>query len=93
MAIIEEINKNELRESSRWSSQEGSSGEPTPTIINFESARNALGPAELEEAHSRAALAEYSRLQKSLSEDWLELLITMALLFAVLSALYIGFLG
>lgn len=90
MATIEEINKNELRGSSRWSS---SSGEPTPTVINFESARNALEPAELEEAHSRAALAEYSRLQKSLSEDWLELLLTMALFIAMLSALYIGFLG
>lgn len=93
MTTIEEINKNKLRESSRWSSQEVSIGEPTPTIINLESARNALEPAELEEGHSRAALTEYSRLQKSLSEDWPELFLTMALFFAVLSAFYIGFLG
>jgi hypothetical protein len=47
----------------------------------------------MEEAQRPVALVDYNRLQQSVSEDWLELLLTMALFFAVLLGLYVGLRG
>ena len=66
---------------------------PTQRIINFESGRKALEKAWFEEEQSRAMLVERTRLPRRLPEDWLEFLLTMALFFAVLLGLYVGFIG
>jgi hypothetical protein len=42
---------------------------------------------------SSVALVDYSSLQRGLSQDWLELLLTMALFLAVLLGLYVVFLS
>lgn len=75
------------------SSAEVLSEDANRRIINFESARKALERAEVKEPQSPAALVDYNGLENSGSEDWLELLLTMALFFAALLGLYLGLLG
>jgi len=93
MLISEERNKRNLRESKLRSSEEVLGEDANRRIINFESARRALEWAEVKKAPWPVALMDYSLLKESLSEDWFELLLTMALSLAALLGLYVGFLG
>ena len=93
MVVSEERNKQNFRQSRLRNSREVLSEDANRRIINFESARRALEWAEVEKAHRPVALMDYSRLKESLSEDWLELLLTMALSLAALLGLCVGFLG
>ena len=93
MVVSEERNKQNFRQSRLRNSREVLGEDANRRIINFESARRALEWAEVEKAHRPVALMDYSRLKESLSEDWLELLLTMALSLAALLGLCVGFLG
>jgi len=93
MVISEERNKRNLRESKLRSSEEVLGEDANRRIINFESARRVLEWAEVKKAPWPVALMDYSLLKESLSEDWFELLLTMALSLAALLGLYVGFLG
>ena len=79
MVISEERNKRNLRESKLLSSEGVLGEDANRRIINFESARRALEWAEVEKARRPVAVMDYSLLKESVSEDWFELLPTMAL--------------
>jgi hypothetical protein len=93
MVISEERNRRNLRKSRLRSSDEVLGEDTNRRIINFESARRALEWAEVQKGQRPVALMDYTLLKESLSEDWLELLLTMALSLAALLGLYVGFLG
>ena len=62
----------------------------TPKIIDFELGRKALEKDALEEEQSRARLKERICLPGGLPDHWFELLLTMAMFFALLLGLYVG---
>ena len=66
---------------------------PTQRIINFESGRKALEKGPLKEEQSRARLKERLCLPGGLPDHWFELLLTMAMFFALLLGLYVGLIG
>ena len=65
----------------------------TPKIINFEQGRKALEKGALEEEQSRVRLTKSIRLPGGLFYYWSELLLTLAMLFALLLGLYVGLIG
>ena len=93
MAIIEETDKSKRGERERWMAPEVSKAVWTPKIINFEQGRKALEKRALEEEQSRVRLIKSIRLPGGLPYDWSELLLTMAMLFALLLGLYVGLIG
>ena len=62
-------------------------------FFQFEQGRNALENGALEEEQSRVRLIKSIRLPGGLPYDWSELLLTMAMLFALLLGLYVGLIG
>jgi hypothetical protein len=62
-------------------------------VIDFEAGRKALEKSLLKEEQNRARLVERIRLPGGLPDDRFELLITMALFFALLVGLYVGLIG
>jgi hypothetical protein len=93
MVIIEGTDKSQRGERKRWMAPEVSKPVLTPKIINFEQGRNALENGALEEEQSRVRLIKSIRLPGGLPYDWSELLLTMAMLFALLLGLYVGLIG
>jgi hypothetical protein len=93
MVIIEGTDKCKRGERERWMAPEISRSVLTRKIINFEQGRKALEKDALEEEQSRVRLIKSIRLPGSLPYDWSELLLTMAMLFALLLGLYVGLIG
>ena len=93
MVIIQETDKSKRGERERWMAPEASKAVLTPKIINFEQGRKALEKGALEEKQSRVRLIKSIRSPGCLPYDWSELLLTMAMLFALLLGLYVGFIG
>ena len=93
MFIIEGTKTSQRGERERWMAPEVSKAVLTPKIINFEQARKALEKRALEEEQSRVRLIKSIRLPGGLPYDWSELLLTMAMLFALLLVLYVGLIG
>jgi hypothetical protein len=93
MVIIEGTDKSKRGERERWMAPEVSKPVSTPKIINFEQGRKALEKGALEEEQSRVRLIKSIGLPGGLPYDWSELLLTMAMLFALLLGLYVGLIG
>ena len=93
MVIIEETNNNKTENAERRGLRGAPDEVPTQTIINLQSGRKALERARLEEEQHCATLMDRSRLPSRLPEDWPEFVLTMALFFALLLGLYVGFIG
>ena len=93
MVIIEGTDKSKRGERERWMAPEVSKAVLTPKIINFEQCRKALEKGALEEEQNRVRSTKSIRLPGGLPYDWLELLLTMAMLFALLMGLYTGLIG
>ena len=93
MAIIEETDKSKRGERERWMAPEVSKAVLTPKIINCEQGRKALEKRALEEEQSRVRLIKSIRMPGGVPYDWSELLLTMAMLFALLLGLYVGLIG
>ena len=92
MAIIEETDKSKRGERERWMAPEVSKAVLTPKIINFEQGRKALEKDALGRAESCEVDKEHS-FARGLPYDRSELLLTMAILFALLLGLYVGLIG
>ena len=90
MAIIKETNQNRLGSREQRRGREVFKEVSTPKIIDFELGRKALEKGALEEEQSRARLMERIRLPGGLPEHWCELVLTMAMFFALLLGLYVG---
>jgi hypothetical protein len=93
MVIIEGTDKSKRGERDRWMAPEVSKTVLTPKIINFEQGRKAFEKGALEEEQNRVRLIKSIRLKEGLHYDWSELLLTMAMLFALLLGLYVGLIG
>jgi hypothetical protein len=93
MVIIEGTNKSRREARERWMALEVSKPVLTPKIINFEQGRKALEKGTLEKDQSRVRLIKSIRLPGVLPCDWSELLLTTAMLFALLVGLYVGLIG
>ena len=93
MVIIKETNKNRLGNRERRRAREVFKEVPTPKIVDFELGRKALEKRALEEEQSRARLMERIRLPGGLPDLWFELVLTMAMFFALLLGLYVGLIG
>jgi hypothetical protein len=93
MVIIEGTDKSKREERERWMAPEVSRSVLTPKIINFEQGRKALEKGAAEEEQSRVRMTKSIRLPGGLPYDWSELLLTMAMLFALLLGLYVGLIG
>jgi hypothetical protein len=93
MVIIEGTDKSKREEREGWMAPEVSRSVLTPKIINFEQDRKALEKGALEEEQSRVRSTKSIRLPGGLPYDWSELLLTMAMLFALLLGLYVGLIG
>jgi hypothetical protein len=61
--------------------------DPTGKIIDFESGRKALKKDAFDDEQNRVRLIERRRVPSRLPEDWLELLLTIALFVGLLSGL------
>src|SRR6202140_2285148 len=90
MVIIKETNKNKLGNREQRRAREVFKEVSTPKIIDFELGRKALEKGALEEEQSRARLMERIRLPGRLPDDRCELVLTMAMFFALLVGLYVG---
>ena len=90
MVIIGSTDKNKRGERERSMAPEAVL---TSKIINFEQGRKALEKGALEEEQSRVRWIKSIRLPGGLPYDWSELLLTMAMLFALLLGLYFGLFG
>jgi len=90
MVIIKEKSKNKLGNRERRRVREIFKEVSTPKIIHFELGRKALEKDALEEEQSRARLKERICLPGGLPDHWFELLLTMAMFFALLLGLYVG---
>ena len=90
MVIIKETNKNKLGNRERRGAREVFKEVSTPKIIDFELGRKVLEKGALEEEQSRARLMELIRLPGGLPDHWFELVLTMAMFFALLLGLYVG---
>ena len=93
MVIIEGTDKSQRGERERFIAPQASKAILTPKIINFEQGRKALEKGALEEEQSRVRLIKSIGLPGGLPYDWSELLLTMAMLFALLLGLYVGLIG
>ena len=93
MVIIEGTDKSQRGERERFIAPQASKAILTPKIINFKHGRKALEKRALEEERSRVRLIKSIRLPESLPYDWSELLLTMAMLFALLLGVYVGLMG
>jgi hypothetical protein len=91
MVIIKETSENKLNNRERRRAPEVFK-DLTPKIIDFEIGRKALEKGALEGEQGRARPAERIRLPRRLLDDWFELLLTMAMFFALLPGLY-GLIG
>jgi hypothetical protein len=90
MIIIDGKNKNKLKNPEPPDSG-GDFTEVSPRkIIDFELGRKTLGKAGSERAQTSARLAECSRSPGRLHDDWLELLLTIGMFFALFLGLYAG---
>jgi len=89
MVIIGNTDKSKRGERERWMAPEA---DLTSKIINFEQGREALEKGALGSAESRKVDKEHS-CARGLLYDRLELLLTMAILFASLLGLYVGLIG
>ena len=89
MVIIKETNENKLGNRERRRAPKVFK-DLTPKIIDFEIGRKALEKGALEEGQSRATLMQRIRLPGGLPDDWFELVLTMAMFFALLLGLYVG---
>jgi len=92
MVIIKETNENKLGNRERRRAPEVFK-DLTPKIIDFEIGRKALEKGALEREQGRARRAKRVRLPRRLLDDWFELLLTMAMFFALLLGLYVGLIG
>jgi hypothetical protein len=90
MVIIKETSKNKLGNRERRRVREIFKEVSTPKIIHFELGRKALEKDALEEEQSRARLKERICLPGGLPDHWFELLLTMAMFFALLLGLYVA---
>ena len=90
MVIIKETTKDKLENRERQGAREVFKEVSTPKIIDFELSRKALEKGALEEEQSRARLMERIRLPGGLPDHWFELVLTMAMFFALLLGLYVG---
>jgi hypothetical protein len=90
MVIIKETSKNKLENRERRRVREIFKEVSTPKIIDFELGRKALEKDALEEEQSRARLKERICLPGGLPDHWFELLLTMAMFFALLLGLYVA---
>ena len=93
MVIIEGTDKSKRGERERWMAPEVSAAVFTPKIISFEQGRKALEKGALKQEKSPERLIKNIRLPGGLPYDWSELLLTMAMLFALLLGLYVGLIG
>ena len=93
MVIIEEKDKSQRGEREHWMAPGASKAVLTPKVINFEQGRKALEKGALEEEQSRVRLIKSIGLPGGLPYDWSELLLTMAMLFALLLGVYVGLMG
>jgi hypothetical protein len=93
MVIIQETDKSKRGEGERRMAPEASKAVLIPNIINFEQGRKALEKGALEKEQSRVRLTESIGLPGGSPYDWSELLLTMAMLFALLLGLYVGLIG
>ena len=90
MVIIKETSKNKLGNRERRRVREIFKEVSTPKIIDFELGRKALEKDALEEEQSRARLMDRIRLPGGLPDDRFELVLTIAMFFALLLGLYVG---
>ena len=90
MVIIKETSKNKLGNRERRRAREVFKEVSTLKIIDFELGRKALEKRALEEEQSRARPMERIPLPGGLPDHWFELLLTMAMFFALLLGLYVG---
>jgi hypothetical protein len=90
---MKEANRNKPGNLERRTLRDVSDEGSTQTIIHFESGRQALEKARLEEQQSRAMLVEHRPSQRRQPEDWLEFSLMIALFFALLLGLYLGLIG
>jgi hypothetical protein len=93
MVITDETDKSERGERERWIAPQASKAILAPNIINFETGRKALEKGALKEEQRSVKLIKSIRLPGGLPYDWSELLLTMAMLFALLLGLYVGLIG
>jgi hypothetical protein len=93
MVIVDRTNRNKLANAEGSASGDGPDDVPSQKIVDFESGRKALEKGALDEEQSRARLVERIRLPGGLPDDRFELLITMAMVFALLLGLYVGLIG
>jgi hypothetical protein len=90
MTIIDGKNKNKIKNPEPPDSG-GDFTEVSPRkIIDFELGIKTLGKAGSERAQTSARLAECSRSSGRLHDDWLELLLTIGMFFALFLGLYAG---
>jgi hypothetical protein len=88
--MIEEANKEKLRGCEGASVGKVLVKDPARNIINFELGRRAVEKDSFQDERDRMRLVEPDRLSCKLSFDWLELLLTIMLLFGSLSAVVGG---
>ena len=93
MVIIEGTDKSQRGERERFIAPQASKAILSPKIINFEEGRKALEKRALEEERSSVRLIKSIRLPGGLPYDWSELLLTMAMLLALLLGVYVGLMG
>jgi hypothetical protein len=91
MVIIEQTDKSKRGERERLIGSAALEGVLNQKIINFEQGRRALEKGVEEQNHRR--LIKGIRFPGGRPYDWLELLLTMAMLFALLLGLYVGLIG
>jgi hypothetical protein len=93
MVITDETDESERGERARWIAPQASKAILAPNIINFETGRKALEKGALKEEQRSVNLIKSIRLPGGLPYDWSELLLTMAMFFALLLGLYVGLIG
>jgi hypothetical protein len=91
MVTIEEADKSKRGEREQLIGSASLDGILNPKIINFELGRKALEKGVGEQNLRR--LIKGIRFPGSGPYDWSELLLTMAMLFALLLGLYVGLIG
>ena len=93
MVIIQETDKSKREEREQLIGSAALEGIMNPKIINFEQGRKALEKGALEEEQSRVRLTKSIGLPGGLPYDWSEVLLTMAMLLALLLGVYVGLMG
>ncbi len=90
MVTIEDANRNKLGNSRRAGSGKDYEAVPPHKIIVFQSSRKRPAKTWLESDRTGFRLVERSRLSGRLPDDWIELWVVVAVLFALLAGLYAG---